>query len=1162
MSCSRTTGAAGAVRPAIGWFSTPGAIQWENLTAARKQLWKQKNMIEWPIAPDGHCLPRALAVGLWGDGDRMQEIRDACGDFITKHKHQYAAGRDDNEFDVLVQGVRETAYCGQEMIDAFQRLFRCSVCVVQLFTNSEAAAWVATSRLQAESLTNPTQIGKIRATIKLVDEHKQRFMFRNDCTHTSDDAGGFGDNVVVSFNAPDAHVPHYNLVVQDERSMDARNRQRNVHGSMLCTMDGCHSVEKILPTNLTKHIHTHLKLGEMTTPQLQKFLDRFNRRLCAECKKVTMPVRGNKTHCIRCRKSDPEAGNRLPKAKHQHPRQNSKENSEYNERQPVQSFPPTFVTPSTIELPTMAEVAAMNVPTVQNIPARARDEYLRQSARLFRAIADTVEGARHLLPWQHVVLEANLEKEFEEKWRTRLELHKHLCDAVDRYSATGPLPWKAVEAVAWRNTKRKAAWLGQWAAATKERRDDLDFNRGIAVLVEVCEAREEWESSHAPAINRGVVTDDGERASNCSKAWRDYFLFVKCVLRTSKRMRRGRHHHQLDIPIERRMQLWENGSWQPLWASASKVAKDWTNTKTKHNNQDGQRLRLAKKKVRLGDCQGARQILSSKGPATGPDALDKVRSKYPSADDDTQGRVPMPAQSLFLHDDPHVAMAMQKGMESWVLDSDFVGRVEATLQQAAKYKRGKAPGRSGLRYEHLNCVEFSADQDGADEFTSALAGVIRVMLRGQFPDDVRQLLCSGNVLCFKKPAGGIRPIVVTEVLARLSGKVALLTLKNQLPDMVGPTQMGAGKKGGAEAVVHAAQHAFDECSRRNEQANKESDYNPWVVLTTDCKNAFGEINRTIMLRCIREKCPALLPYVQRFYGQKVEVFFEGKVVDVARGILQGDTLAQMLQAIVLRVLFELCEIAKRTQEITYADDSSFIARAKAAVAIYERIQKDGPKHGVIMGAGKLQLTIPNPRKTAQGDISLGRWEVWADSAGATISHNGLTVLGCPVGLPSYGEKFAEILAKKVEEEMRQIMSLGDPLLQLKVMRSAMTSRVNHILRGSLPKLSAPTALMIDSTLAIGIRSVLGLESANFDSWTEALLAAPRLHGGLSLGRATNSILDAYLGSRYLTQPLVQMLVGTSPALPLAAKKYHESGFKSLTGMDLPPWGSKAVRGCM
>ena len=87
----------------------------------------------------------------------------------------------------------------------------------------------------------------------------------------------------------------------------------------------------------------------------------------------------------------------------------------------------------------MAEVAAINVPTVQNIPARARDEYLRQSARLFRAIADTVEGARHLLPWQHVVLEANLEKEFEEKWRTRLELHKHLCDAVDRYSHGKPL---------------------------------------------------------------------------------------------------------------------------------------------------------------------------------------------------------------------------------------------------------------------------------------------------------------------------------------------------------------------------------------------------------------------------------------------------------------------------------------------------------------------------------------------------------------------------------------------------------------------------------------------------------------------------------------------------------------------------------------------------
>ena len=77
-------------------------------------------MIEWPISPDGHCLPRALAVGLWGDGDRMQEVRDACADYIAKHKLQYAAGRDNNNFAVMVQGVRETAYCGHEMIDAFQ----------------------------------------------------------------------------------------------------------------------------------------------------------------------------------------------------------------------------------------------------------------------------------------------------------------------------------------------------------------------------------------------------------------------------------------------------------------------------------------------------------------------------------------------------------------------------------------------------------------------------------------------------------------------------------------------------------------------------------------------------------------------------------------------------------------------------------------------------------------------------------------------------------------------------------------------------------------------------------------------------------------------------------------------------------------------------------
>ena len=43
------------------------------LNCCKKTIMETENMIEWPISPNGHCLSRALAVDLWGDGDRMQE---------------------------------------------------------------------------------------------------------------------------------------------------------------------------------------------------------------------------------------------------------------------------------------------------------------------------------------------------------------------------------------------------------------------------------------------------------------------------------------------------------------------------------------------------------------------------------------------------------------------------------------------------------------------------------------------------------------------------------------------------------------------------------------------------------------------------------------------------------------------------------------------------------------------------------------------------------------------------------------------------------------------------------------------------------------------------------------------------------------------------------
>ena len=53
-----------------------------------------------------------------------------------------------------------------------------------------------------------------------------------------------------------------------------------------------------------------------------------------------------------------------------------------------------------------------------------------------------------------------------------------------------------------------------------------------------------------------------------------------------------------------------------------------------------------------------------------------------------------------------------------------------------------------------------------------------------------------------KPGGGIRPIAVSEVFYRLACIYALELVRDVLPDVFEPIQLGVGSVGGSERAVH------------------------------------------------------------------------------------------------------------------------------------------------------------------------------------------------------------------------------------------------------------------------------------------------------------------------------------------------------------------------
>jgi len=166
-----------------------------------------------------------------------------------------------------------------------------------------------------------------------------------------------------------------------------------------------------------------------------------------------------------------------------------------------------------------------------------------------------------------------------------------------------------------------------------------------------------------------------------------------------------------------------------------------------------------------------------------------------------------------------------------------------------KFKRGSAPGLSGLTFEHLVSVLRS------QQHFSALTRFLNRCLQGGICHDVAQTFRASKLIALRKDSnGGLRPIAVGETLRRLVGKCVCLELRSRFKHHFYPRQSGMAVQGGIEMVTHAVESIMDnplECE---------------AVLAIELSNAFNEVAREPIFRSqapiFRSSCPSLPPCMQ------------------------------------------------------------------------------------------------------------------------------------------------------------------------------------------------------------------------------------------------------------------------------------------------------------
>ena len=141
--------------------------------------------------------------------------------------------------------------------------------------------------------------------------------------------------------------------------------------------------------------------------------------------------------------------------------------------------------------------------------------------------------------------------------------------------------------------------------------------------------------------------------------------------------------------------------------------------------------------------------------------------------------------------------------------ADFKGNTRFTLLQVSSedviknlntFPAGSSGGPDGLTVQHLSDLLAGAPDE---QLKANLTDFVNVVLQGDLPTEVREILFGGRLMALQKKAVGIRPIAVGYTLRRLAVTCANTSVINRRSDELHPIPVGVGVSGGAEAAVHA-----------------------------------------------------------------------------------------------------------------------------------------------------------------------------------------------------------------------------------------------------------------------------------------------------------------------------------------------------------------------
>ena len=602
---------------------------------------------------------------------------------------------------------------------------------------------------------------------------------------------------------------------------------------------------------------------------------------------------------------------------------------------------------------------------------------------------------------------------------------------------------------------------------------------------------------HIPKAARGeftkVQTDIDNRVARTPEAtslWVLRLMFPRVILTATWNRSQTDGYSQARL-VKERLNRWKRGEYRQLWDEAVKATRSEPKKRaaqTPDLSQEELNTRRASSLAQQGQFTRALQSLCSAGLAQhNRAALNEMQAKHPPA--------AQPSTFQQQSDTPQMLFSTAQ-----------------VVKAIKSFRKGSAPGPSGLRAEHLKATIKCHAPNRSDRAAEAISKLVNVMGGGKVPDEVAPFLCGAGLFGALKKDGGIRPIAVGNLLRRLTSKCFNAGTADRAAARLGPHQLGVGVRGGLEAIVHTVRQLV------------EIGGEDLAVLQLDLKNAYNMASREAAFKEVEEHFPDCLRWVLTCYNVEAELVFGDHIILSRSGFHQGDPLAGLLFSLVLQPIIDRIQAEVPSLKFNgwYLDDGTVVGTKEELRRVVDIIRELGPARGLHLSTAETVHPPARPKST-----------IWMFNTNSTepdpldrgiprIQEAGFVLLGTPVGSPEFVEEKIRSRMEKVKLITDKLPLLQDAQTEFVLLRSCLSlPKMLYVLRTTDPTNLQELWRNYDDITREALNKILGVP-VNNTQWKQAQLQVDL--GGLGLRAAEDHATAAYANSLLSSQDLKEKIL--------------------------------------